>query len=189
MKDRKLVCGIGITDTTTRENGKILKSYNTWTHVINRCYSVKVQIKNPTYIGCSVCKEWLTFSNFKTWFDQNYISGYQLDKDILNRGNKEYSPINCRFVPSQINTILTDCGAARGKYQQGVVWNKKVQKYQARCAIFNKLTHLGYFDTEIEAFNAYKEFKEAHIKQTAEEYYNAGKIRWDIYTALQNWTI
>lgn len=59
----------------------------------------------PTYEGCTVCDEWLYFSNFKKWFDENYIEGFQLDKDIIIRGNKVYSPQTCCFVPKEINII------------------------------------------------------------------------------------
>lgn len=190
MKNKKLVCGVGITDSITREKGKQLQSYTIWNTMLQRCYSQKKQIKQPTYKGCSVCIEWLTYSNFKTWFDQNYVPDYQLDKDILTRGNKVYSPTNCRFVPRQINSLLIDRGAARGQYLQGVSWDKGAQKFKALCHIgTGTQKHIGVFELETEAFLAYKTFKENHIKQIANEYYNAGKIGIDIRDALLNWVI
>lgn len=38
----------------------------------------------------------------------------------------------------------------------GVGWYKKLSKWQSRIRIKGKLKHLGYFDNEIEASNAYK---------------------------------
>lgn len=46
--------------------------------------------------------------------------GNQLDKDILNPGNKEYSPDNCIFVTQDINLLLNSRAKCRGKYPQGV---------------------------------------------------------------------
>lgn len=42
------------------------------------------------------------------------------------------------------------------KYK-GVCWNKKANKWKARVRAYGKETHLGYFDSEIEAAKAYDE--------------------------------
>lgn len=117
MKTTKLVYGVGINDLTepVRVNGKSLKFYNTWSHMLNRCYSDKCQAKRPTYVGCFVCDEWLILSNFREWFNANYRTGMELDKDILIQGNKVYSPEACRFVPGYINSLMTDAGAIGGE--------------------------------------------------------------------------
>ena len=59
----------------------------------------------PTYIGCTVCIEWNNFQNFAGWFNENYIEGYDLDKDIKVNGNKVYSPVTCLIVTPKENTI------------------------------------------------------------------------------------
>ena len=103
-------------------------AYQRWFDMVRRCYSEKYHISKPTYIGCSVCAEWLYFSNFKKWYDENYIDGFHLDKDILVEGNKVYSPEFCRFVPAYLNSLLTDrknnrgdlpLGVTRVRYRQG----------------------------------------------------------------------
>ena len=50
-----------------------------------------------------------------------------------------------------------------------------------------KKEHLGYFKTEIEAFNTYKQAKESFIKEQANEW--KGKIDSRAYEALMNYTV
>lgn len=95
-------------------------AYVVWCDMLRRCYSEKYHKKKPTYKGCSVCDEWLLFSNFKRWFDENYIDGYCLDKDIIVKGNKVYSPDTCCFVPKCINSLLTNRKMHRGLEPIGV---------------------------------------------------------------------
>jgi len=86
-------------------NGKPTKTYDTWHSMMTRCYCPKYQIKQPTYIDCTVDPIWHNFQNFAKWFDENYIEGYELDKDIKIYGNKIYSPDNCLFVSHKENII------------------------------------------------------------------------------------
>lgn len=182
----KLVCGVGNNDLTYIGNEKV---YLKWTNMLRRCYSSNYQSKKPTYIGCTVCDEWLTFSNFKKWYDLNNRVGMQMDKDVLVRGNKIYGPQFCRFVPSQINNLLLDSGANRGKYKQGVSWDNGAQKFKAQISRDAGPKHIGLFDTEQEAFDAYKIKKEKWIKNRADWYYSIGLIGLGVHTALYNWTI
>ena len=45
--------------------------YSRWYKMMNRCYNEKTLIKHPTYIGCSVDKEWYNFQNFARWYNDN----------------------------------------------------------------------------------------------------------------------
>ena len=102
-------------------NGKqvVCTFYRAWTAMLKRCYNPTYQANNPTYIGCTVCDEWLTFSNFKKWMMRQDFQGKQLDKDLLVKGNKLYSPETCVFVDGMINTFTIDSGAIRGDYPIG----------------------------------------------------------------------
>jgi len=186
---KKLVAGVGVTDIPMKdENGKTMKSYQSWQHMLNRCYSEKIQEIHPTYKGCLVSYEWLTYSNFKKFYDTNYKEGFQLDKDILIRGNKEYSEKACRFVPAYINLLLIDRGAKRGEYKIGVDFYNG--KFRSQCNNgTGKQKYLGYYENEEEAFQAYKEFKEQTIKRIAQSAYGKGDIDIDIYHALLKWEI
>lgn len=172
MKTRKLVCGVGVNDAdyavvkkeTIVVNGKqkrkrvwICPFYQTWTNMLKRCYSIKTQEHRPTYIGCSVAEEWLTFSNFKEWMEKQDWQDNQLDKDLLFEGNKVYNPEACVFVSGMVNTFTTDSGATRGEFLIGVNWHKQSEKFISRCCnpFTKKREHLGYFTCEQEAHQAW----------------------------------
>ena len=156
-KKNKLVCGVGINDYEGRVkvNCKMIKSYTAWRNMLKRCYSEKCQIRNPTYTGCVVADEWLYFSNFKQWYDAHYIEGYQIDKDLKNRGNKVYSKENCFFVTPELNSFATHKQSDQGEYPTGVRFDKHRGAYQARISIKGKEKHIGYFDATEEAEKAY----------------------------------
>lgn len=191
------VYGVGIigNEKTKDENGKAIKSYLVWQSMLSRCYSDKYQKTRPTYKGCTVCKEWHNYSEFKKWYDKNYyeINGEQmaLDKDILVKGNKTYSPNTCVFVPQNINTLFIKRNKTRGKYPIGVYKPNNSNKFIAQCSIFynekSQQKLLGYFSNEIDAFNAYKQFKEKYIKQVADEYKD--KIPNKLYEAMYNYEV
>lgn len=153
---------------------KNTKIYTTWSEMLRRCYNKKYQSKEPTYIGCEVCKEWYNFQTFAKWFEENYYEvkneGMALDKDILIKGNKIYSPKNCVFVPKRINNLFTKNNSSRGSLPIGVR-ELPSGKFQAYCNNkYNKWNSIGTYPTINEAFNAYKEYKELLIKEIADEY-------------------
>lgn len=178
-KIKQLVCGVGINDINGAESSI---AWRRWSSMLTRCYGNDYYNRRPTYIGCTVCKEWLTFSNFKKWFDKNYREGYHLDKDILSQGAKIYSPETCCFIPHDINTLLLNRGRDRGAYPVGV--SKQGNKYQSKLNINGANKYIGLFDTIEEAFNAYKHEKENHIKEKATDYYNRGLIDKRVRDAL-----
>ena len=192
MKNKtKLVQGVGANDYegSVVINGKHIKSYQAWYSMLTRCYDPKAHEHSPTYIGCTVSKEWLSFATFKAWFDINYREGYQLDKDLLNKDNKTYSAENCVFVPQEINKLLLKRDASRGKFPIGVYFHKRDNKFVAAVRINGILKHLGLFDTAEEAYNAYKTAKEMQVATIATEYYHAGKISLNVYNALIDYKV
>lgn len=165
-------------------NGKPTKHYKTWQAMLKRAYYPKYKQQHPTYIGCEVYSSWHNFQVFSEWIDKNYyeIEGEQvcLDKDILCKGNKIYSPNTCVFVPQRINNLFTKSDKARGDLPIGVSYRYK--KYVASCRVNGKTKHLGSYDTKEEAFQVYKKFKENYIKEVAEEYKNV--IPQKLYEAM-----
>lgn len=141
--------------------------YQIWKDMLKRSYSQKFQEKNPTYAGCSVDNEWLTFSNFRRWVKKQEWENKQLDKDILIIGNKEYSPGRCVFVSRLVNNLLTDSAASRGNLPQGIYLDNKEGRYKAQCSAKGKVKNLGYFNTVPEAELAYLEFKALHVETIA----------------------
>lgn len=97
---KKLVFGVGNNDLNGCSKDI---SYNIWLQMLYRCYNNKKQLLSPSYIGCTVHNDWLTFSNYKQWFDLNYIEDYHIDKDIKTANNKVYGPDTCIVVSNNIN--------------------------------------------------------------------------------------
>jgi hypothetical protein len=87
--------------------------------------------------------------------------GYQIDKDILFTGNKVYGEDTCVLVPAALNSFLTSSAAARGQFAQGVHYRRASRKFVAQLTISGKVTRLGLFNTESEAYSAYRAAKEA----------------------------
>jgi len=175
--------GIGIYKSEV--NNEATKEYDTWSKMLQRCYNEKYREKYPTYKDCTVIKKWLNFQIFAKWFEENYVEGWQLDKDILLKGNKIYSPETCCFVPSEVNNLLLKSGKIRGEYPIGVSKRNKNFISQLKCG--GKKVHLGMFSTPEEAFQAYKKAKEFYIKQIAEKY--KIQITRECYEALINYKI
>lgn len=190
----KLILGVGVNDVPVpTRNGNIRNgSYRAWKSMLERCYSVKYQRKEPAYTGCSVCEEWKYYSNFKRWFDEKHVNGYALDKDILVRNNKVYSPQTCCFVPQEINGMLSNCESHNKKNGViGVHIDKRIKKnkYVASISRNGCTKEIGRFQTKEEAFIAYKFAKEAHVKKMAALYFENGKITEKVYNALMNYKV
>ena len=173
------------------DNYKFLKSYRCWESMLRRCYDKKLKERQPTYKDVICCEEWLNYQNFAKWYDENYykIEGEQmaLDKDILIKGNKVYSPKTCCFVPKRINSLFVKNDAVRGSLPIGVRHGRTKKGYQTECNILNNPIYLGTFSTPEEAFKVYKEFKENYIKQVADEYKD--KIPKKLYEAMYRYEV
>lgn len=125
------------------------------------------------------------FSNFKRWFDEHYIDGWHLDKDILVKGNKVYSPETCCFVPQEINGLFAKSNKKRGMCCIGVT--RHGNGFRALMMAHGEHERLGTYKTEVEAFEAYKRRKEELIKETAEHYKDLLESR--VYEALYNYQV
>lgn len=151
--------------------------------------------KHPTYTDCEVCDEWLNFQNFAKWYDENFyeVDGERmhLDKDILVKGNKIYSPETCIFVPQKINVLFTKCDKSRGESVIGTTTRNG--RYRVHCCLFNpktgksKYKNLGTYDTEEEGFKVYKYYKEKNIKEVA-DYYKI-QIPQNLYDAMYSYKV
>lgn len=204
MKAKKLVYGVGINDAgyVTRKFESISLNgvnkqkliwycpyYRTWKSMLQRCHSSKYQERKPTYKGCSVSGEWLTFSNFRSWMEKQDFEGKQLDKDILFSGNKVYSKETCVFVTQMVNMFTVDCCATRGEWLIGVHWDKGTNKFKSQCnnPFTKKRDYLGLFDSELEAHQAWlnRKLELAHLlvaEQTDERVAKALIERYTNYT-------
>ena len=177
------------------ENGKNTKCYKTWHNMLNRCYDEKFHEKYPTYIGCEVDKNWHNFQNFAEWYYNNYyeIEGGKmcLDKDILYKHNKVYSPKMCIFVPQTINSLFVKRDNDRGESVIGT--SLKNGRYRVQCWSFDpetgksKQEYFGYYDSQEKAFEIYKYYKEKNIKQVADYYKD--KIPEKLYDGMYSYKV
>lgn len=131
--------------------------YDKWASMLKRCYSEKYIVKFPTYKDCSVCDEWLTFSNFKLWMQQQDWEGKELDKDILFPGNKVYSLYTCCFIDNAVNKFILNNEAKRGEWPIGVCWDKQTGKFMAQIGKGKGggVVKLGRFCTPEDAHRAW----------------------------------
>lgn len=113
------------------------------------------------------------------------MQGWHIDKDIIQKGNKIYSPETCCFVPQEINNIFTKRQEYRGNYSIGV--NRRKNKYASSINKNGQHFWLGTFETLEDAFGAYKIAKESYIKEVANEW--VGQIDEKCYKALINYKI
>ena len=172
-------------------NGVKTKEYDLWNSMLKRCYSDAYQKKQPTYKGCKVSNNFLRYEYFYEWCHIQVgfnNKDWQLDKDLLVKGNKVYNESTCVFLPKEINSVLTKCTASRGEHLIGVCWSNTHKAFVAQVSKSKeKREHLGFFKTEIEAFKAYKKAKEAFIKEQANKW--KGEIDGRAYEALMNYTV
>ena len=160
---RKQLFGVGVNDASymtkpTVDGVRLLDpAYRAWGDMLKRAYDTKFHEKQPTYAGVTVCKEWHSFSAFRTWWLSNYREDCQLDKDLLVVGNREYGPDACIYIPQSLNTFTIDRGASRGELPIGVSLDTRCGKYQSRCSnqITGKRNGLGYFTTPEAAHEAW----------------------------------
>jgi len=195
----KLVHGVGFNDQTyaaKQEDGTYDKSYKLWVGMLERCYSKPLHIKYPSYSCCRVSEAFKYYTYFREWcytqegYKQKDSNGrhYQLDKDILIKGNKVYSEDTCIFIPPALNLLLIKNDATRGQYPVGIHKQTVGDKYIVHAPDKNgKRVYCGSFVTVEEAFSTYKKLKEAWIRKLTETY--KGLIDPRAYEALMNYSV
>lgn len=178
----KLVEGIGINDVDysvyeySVVDGKSIRIwscpfYVKWRCMLRRCYSEKYLTNRPTYVGSTVCENWLSFSNFKNWMSSQDWEDKELDKDILIPRNKIYSPDTCVFVSQKVNSFLTESNSLRGKWPIGVYLDPKSGKFKSQCwsLVTGKRKNLGSFSSPEAAHLAWLSFKLEQARFLAEQ--------------------
>lgn len=168
----------------TRTNLTRSKLANIYWNMWNRCYLESYLEKNPKYRGCTICDDWLNDrESFYDWIAENYYiiedEQIDLDKDILVKGNRIYSPDTCIFTPHVINTYFEKITRSPQKTNNG--------KYSMEITVNGKRINLGTFDTEEEAKLEYIKHKQAAILAKADEY--KGRIPKKLYDAMVNYQI
>lgn len=80
--------------------------WSIWSGILERCFTDRY----PNYNGCKVCDEWLNYCNFEKWYLQNEypcLEKLHIDKDVLSKDSKIYSPSTCLLIPRSINCYIS----------------------------------------------------------------------------------
>lgn len=193
IRDRlaKTICGVGFLGLEDYSaHPRYVNIYQRWRNMIVRCNQDRDGAFRPSYLGCSVCPEWCDLSKFFNWcinHSQWNNGEWELDKDILLKGNKVYSPETCSFVPTEINNLFIKRNKLRGAFPIGVTRYSR-NKFIAQCQDGKgNLISFTPRCTEIESFLDYKTFKESVIKSTAETY--KSRISDAVYQAMMGYEV
>lgn len=150
------------------------QAYKTWYNMLFRCYN------SSCYKDVKVCEEWYNYSAFEEWYERQYKENrWHLDKDILSNGNGLYSPDTCCFLPPEINTFF-----AKFKKAKGYSYNKRKKRYEAYCRNNGKYIHLGIYDTQEAAREAYLNYKRELFEEIFRPY--ADVISKRVYESMSN---
>lgn len=203
----KTVFNVGITDNIRPTSVKInnitssTKEYSTWHSMLNRSFSKITVTHYPAYQNVTCCEEWLYYPNFYDWlYSQENFEQWRngerwaLDKDILIKGNKIYSPKTCCLVPPHVNSLFTKCNVNRGSLPIGVYFDNNSKTYRASYIYgkehnTSKITAYSYPTPEDAFYLGYKPTKEAYIKRIAQEEFNKGNITECCYDAMMNYEV
>lgn len=192
-----MVLGVGMLGSKypSKINNKETKEYNLWKSMLYRCFDKNTKDRSPTYESATCCDEWLLYENFYEWlhkqenFDKWGDNRWNIDKDILVKGNKIYSPETCFLVPCNVNSLFTNKSNYRGDLPIGV--KRSGNSFLSRCSnpITGNREYLGSYSTPYYAFFAYKKYKENLIKQIAQLEYSMGNITKRCCDAMMNYKV
>lgn len=178
-------------------NGKMTKEHFTWRGIISRCCDNKRKERYPAYDDVTCCEEWLNFDNFYEWLHsqpnfEKWLNGnrWAVDKDILVKGNKIYSPDTCCLVPENVNLLFTKRDKYRGDLPIGVRKNGNGFQAQWSNQLTNKKECSKNYSTLEDAFYfGYKPYKENIIKQIAQIEFDNNNITEKCYNSMMNYKV
>lgn len=189
----KLVLGVGINDMLGAEKTKeFIKQRQMWFGILQRCFSIKLLERRPTYKNCKVSESWLWLSNFikdiKSIenYEKSLNEGWQLDKDLLSNEGKLYSKDTCCFIPRSLNLVLSSYPKKLNGLPKGV----KLSKGGRYFAILQKEGNqifLGSYDSVEEASRVYNIAKKEHLLNIADSIKDI--VPENVYKALVNFNL
>ena len=168
-------------------SAKNKEAYGRWTSILGRAYCEKYKIRFPAYKDVTVCEEWHNFQNFAEWYESQEFKGegYELDKDILIKGNRVYCPTACRLVPSAVNKVLRNNSERRGALPIGM--QEKCGRFYVKLSKFGEQVTVGSYESKEDAFSAYKSAREQYVKECAERYRQV--MSSDVYESLCTYSV
>lgn len=166
---KRIIYGIGYIENNpcipTSENGKKTRCYYIWVNILKRCFGLYNNKKDKSYIECVICEEWLCYNNFAVWYHNNFIDGYEIDKDIIGENSNIYSPKTCCFVPQSLNSFMANKKSDNKSGYIGVHFENSSKKWKAQINIDGKRKNLGRFKTPEDASKAYQKARKIEAEK------------------------
>lgn len=135
-----------------------------WSYMLGRCYDTTTKSYH-LYEDVEVCESWHDFRNFEKWYQEHYIEGHVLDKDLKDLSSKIYSEDTCTFVPKQINSLVTS------RLKSGVTFNKDTGKWKAQISKgLSRSQYLGEYSLKSSAKDRYLKEKLLYITELENKY-------------------
>ena len=176
-------------DHIAKVNGKHTEEYEHWNSMLKRCYKSKKHM--PTYADKSVDESWRNFQVFAGWAKAQKgfgLPGWHLDKDLLVKGNTQYSPKTCVYLPHEVNSFIKRKRMNSLPLGVDIAYNYDRSPYFRSQARENgKTVVLGRFSKAEDAFFAYKKHKEALARELALK--GQGQVSDSAFHALYNYTV
>lgn len=174
---KDLIYGIGFNSgrhVAKTSDNSISKCYDCWRRILFRS-TTEWWEKHPTYTGTSVCDEWKDYSSFADWYSISCNNlDWDLDKDLLLNGNKQYSPEHCCFIPEEINKAIVVRSKLTGVSKKGNLFEVYFRsKYVGNSRCFN------------EAQELYRKTKESEVRSLA----NTPHLSENARNALKNFSL
>lgn len=162
----KLVYGVGFYDigTVIREKGEKCPFKRKWVQMLHRCYFIGRKTTHPTYNQTHVAEDWLIFSNFKAWMEQQDWQDKELDKDLLGDGSI-YSINTCCFLPKEVNGFMRD-NNAKGYFLK----DKKKYSSSVKHPVSKKKVTSGTFASLEEATEGWRKTKRKIAEEIIEHF-------------------
>lgn len=116
----------------------------------------------------------------------------EIDKDLLIRNNKIYSPETCCILPKTLNMLISGCH----KHQDSDIYlplgvnriiTKERTKFRGVIGLDGKIQLLPLRNTPMQAFNDYLLQKNAQLMRMAEQYKQY--LPEHIYKALASYEV
>lgn len=181
----KTIQGVGYIGIGSYNSVNAKEAHSVWRDMLRRCYAIDAAVKFPAYKDCTVHDEWFDFQVFAKWFYDNcFCECPTIDKDVLVKGNRIYSPDTCCIIPRSLNVALVKNKEYRGNLPIGVCYNRsgKTHPYRAKLKRYGVTVELGIFTNIQDAFLAYKRAKEKYLQELAEKY--KSQISLETYNSL-----